>query len=306
MRTLDELLPSLDPSAPLAGDDPRFVDFSPARGDNSSIRLYKLLTEKATGAKKSLLIAGHRGAGKTTELTRLQADLGARFSVLRLEANVEMDSQQIVEEDLYLVLARAVLEHVASVGFPLPPDQIKPVEQWFVERTVQTEWGKSWETSAQAGVNADSTGSRLIGLFDGPGRALLVQALAARMDLDLFEDRETALDRLIIASGGSIRELLQLVNDCALRADGPKIALIEVDAAVRSARARLRDLVNANGWAPVLGSIAAHKRVNDDPKCMQVLFHRLALKYNGDGWYDVHPLIAELPEVLAARDAASA
>ncbi|WP_437563578.1 hypothetical protein [Sorangium sp. So ce542] len=29
---------------------------------------------------------------------------------------------------------------------------------------------------------------------------------------------------------------------------------------------------------------------------MDVLFHRLAFKYNGEGWYDVHPLVAEIPE----------
>ena len=34
---------------------------------------------------------------------------------------------------------------------------------------------------------------------------------------------------------------------------------------------------------------------------MDVLYQQLAFKYNGTIWYDVHPLVAELPEVLAAH-----
>ena len=43
------------------------------------------------------------------------------------------------------------------------------------------------------------------------------------------------------------------------------------------------------------------KLVSADPRAYDVLFHFLAFKYNGDGWYDVHPLVAEIPEFQRER-----
>ena len=69
-----------------------------------------------------------------------------------------------------------------------------------------------------------------------------------------------------------------------------------MDLALGLRRQRLRDLVNANGWMATLVRVATNKQIFEDERCLAVLFNRLAFKYNGDGWYDVHPLVAELPE----------
>ncbi|UQA56419.1 hypothetical protein [Polyangium aurulentum] len=132
--------------------------------------------------------------------------------------------------------------------------------------------------------------------FDGPGRDLLEQALARRIDLDLMIPEREVRDRLIAASGGGIRELLDLVSMAARFADGPAIGEADVEHAIARRKQRLRDQININGWWAVLRDIAETKQITDDPKCLAVLFHRLALKYNGEGWYDVHPLVAELKE----------
>ena len=138
-------------------------------------------------------------------------------------------------------------------------------------------------------------------LFDGPGRDLMEQALAHRMDLDVVIPEKAARDRLISASGGAIRELLDLVSQSALLARGEVITEDDADRAVAKRRQRLRDLINANGWMPSLVNIARDKQISADPKAFEVLFHYLAFKYNGDGWYDVHPLVAEIPEFKRAR-----
>jgi len=132
--------------------------------------------------------------------------------------------------------------------------------------------------------------------FDGPGRDLLEKTLAKRIDLDLMVPHRDARDRLIAASGGGIRELLELVQSSARYAMGDVIGEAEVERAIARRKQRLRDQVNINGWWPTLRSIAETKQVTDHKHCLDVLFHRLAFKYNGEGWYDVHPLIAELPE----------
>ena len=101
---------------------------------------------------------------------------------------------------------------------------------------------------------------------------------------------------LIAASGGAIRELLDLVSQAAYLAAGEVITVADVERATARRKQRLRDLINANGWMDALRRLAREKQIFPDEKCLAVLFHRLAFKYNGDGWYDVHPLVAELPE----------
>ena len=52
---------------------------------------------------------------------------------------------------------------------------------------------------------------------------------------------------------------------------------------------------------PTLVTIARDKQISDDPRAFEVLFYYLAFKYNGEGWYDIHPLVAEIPEFKRAR-----
>lgn len=138
-------------------------------------------------------------------------------------------------------------------------------------------------------------------LFDGPGRDLMEHALSLRIELDTMIPEKAARDRLISSSGGAIRELLHLVTQAALGAKGDVILEADVERAVAKRKQRLRDLINANGWLPALLKIAETKQIFSDEKCMAVLFHYLAFKYNGDGWYDVHPLVSELPEFERGR-----
>ncbi|WP_437492583.1 hypothetical protein WME75_18325 [Sorangium sp. So ce1014] len=127
------------------------------------------------------------------------------------------------------------------------------------------------------------------------------QALSLRMDLDTVIPEREARDRLIAASGGAVRELLDLVSQAAYMARGAAITRADVERAVALRRQRMRDLINANGWLDALVKLARDKQIFPDKACMDVLFHRLAFKYNGDGWYDVHPLVAEIPEFVNAR-----
>jgi hypothetical protein len=137
--------------------------------------------------------------------------------------------------------------------------------------------------------------------FDGPGRDLLEATLARRIDLDTVIPDRAARDRLIAASGGSIRELLDLVSQAAFLARATTLEEADMELAIGRRKQRLRDLINANGWMATLVKLADEKQIFADDHCLAVLFHRLAFKYNGDGWYDVHPLVTELPEFRHAQ-----
>lgn len=143
--------------------------------------------------------------------------------------------------------------------------------------------------------------------FDGPGRDLMEKALALRIRLDAMIKGKETRDRLIAASGGAIRELLDLVSQSAFAAAGDEIRLSDVERAIGKRKQRMRDLINANGWINELVRLSREKQISSDQKCMDILFHRLAFKYNGEGWYDIHPLVAEIPEFeRAVRESESA
>ncbi|XYI03019.1 hypothetical protein ACMHYB_25990 [Sorangium sp. So ce1128] len=422
-KTLRDLVRNCDPDVPLPNNDPRWQDFSLARGDQATAALEKELSWRPEGQFVHATFVSHRGAGKSTEILRLTQQLSNEYEPVYIEATVEMDPFRIEAEDLLLNMALAVEERMRERGTPLPEDLLKRVTGWFNEVVRTTRWAQNYNAEAAAGMELKAelpfVGSlfgslkalfkqeseyrtevkqvlrkypgtllqsvnelldaarELLGqrdllvivdnldryepevidrllvqgadrmrelrtnlvltppislllqpksaqldtlyschvlytvrlrrqnqdydVFDGPGRDLMERALSLRMDLDSVIPEREARDRLIAASGGAVRELLDLVSQAAYMAHGAVITRSDVERAVSSRRQRMRDLINANGWLDALVRLARDKQIFPDKACMDVLFHRLAFKYNGDGWYDVHPLVAEIPEFVNAR-----
>ena len=423
-RTIETATPALDFETPLPSGDPRWVDLSHARGDQTITRLRRLFERKPAGRHQHALFASHRGAGKSTELNRFAASIRNRYLCLYLEANVEMDANEFSIEDLQLVLARAVEQQMREEGLALSAEVLERVEAWFSETIVTKTLGKSYlgeiRTSARAtgGVPffaellanltalfrvesehrkqvksalqqfpgtltahlnrlLDEAGKRLaesdrellviidnmdrypprlidhllvqesdrfrqlhcnmvltppISLlykptsqpldalfktevmptarlrnrwddyreFSGPGREALLQALSKRIDLDRVMPDQTAQNRLVMASGGAIRELLEIAQLASLEPETTPITAADVERVLERRRQKMRDRIDANGWLPTLARIAQQKRLTEDPRCLDVLFQRFALYYNGELWYDVHPLIAEIPDFQRA------
>lgn len=136
----------------------------------------------------------------------------------------------------------------------------------------------------------------------GSGRRLLLEALDKRMDVAKLIPDVAAQDRLLSASGGAIRDMLRLVREAIIGAPLAVLDLATIEKAATRLRIDMRERINANGWAPALARIMIEHQVHEEAACMDVLYQQLALRYNGQGWYDVHPLVAEIPEVLAARE----
>ena len=143
----------------------------------------------------------------------------------------------------------------------------------------------------------------------GEGPKLLLDALGYRIDLDTLIPDQAARDRLVIASGGSIRELLEVTSDATLLADGESLTRDDVERAIKRRGARMRDVINANGWLDALVDIACTHQIRSDAAYLSLLHHRLAFKYNEENWYDAHPLayeIAEFQAAMAQREAEEA
>ena len=132
-----------------------------------------------------------------------------------------------------------------------------------------------------------------------PGAALLKKAMDRRLEVDRLIPDVALWRRLLVACGGSIRELILLIKEAALSADGEVIDEPAVTAAVNQLRSEKRTQINTNGWAKTLAEISHYKTTTADLACMNVLHYRLAFQYNGTTWHDIHPLVAELPEIHA-------
>jgi hypothetical protein len=143
------------------------------------------------------------------------------------------------------------------------------------------------------------------------GRAAVKTALAARMDLALFDPDQ--LERLIVASGGNLRDLFSLINyaaDGASIRGGAQIAVLDADAAIVNLRSDYERRLGQSPYDPdeinYEDKAILLKRLYDGDKQAQVptpglyaLLNALSVQeFNGQRWFGVHPLVVD---VLAAQ-----
>jgi len=140
------------------------------------------------------------------------------------------------------------------------------------------------------------------------GRAALHQVLQARMDLGLFEENQ--MMRLIVASGGNLRDLFSLVNyaaDNALLREvaDARISAEDVNGAIVNLR---RDYERRLGQSPFDQEEITYedkaKRLYQvysgskeaqitDPIMYALLNARAIQEFNGQRWFGVHPLVVD-------------
>lgn len=132
---------------------------------------------------------------------------------------------------------------------------------------------------------------------------------------------EEILKRLCLMSGGHVRDLLRLVRTAF--DDIETLPITKV--AARSAMNKMRDTYGRSVTSPeewlTLAKVAKTKQVEGTKEERQLLFNRCILRYRlideveGDGgdwddedwdsgeqiWYDVHPLIRNIPQFKAAQ-----
>ncbi|HBB34032.1 MAG TPA: pilus assembly protein PilB [Cyanobacteria bacterium UBA8803] len=124
-------------------------------------------------------------------------------------------------------------------------------------------------------------------------------------DLDLetqiFESPEV-LEQLCRMSGGYMRDLIQLAQEAINRTDQLPISARAVQRAIAEVRDIYQRAVEENQWQ-TLAQVHKSKEIANDNLHRSLLFNRCLLEYRylnqkGDKyiWYDVHPLIWELPK----------
>ncbi len=181
---------------------------------------------------------------------------------------------------------------------------------------------------SETGKRLEATGCHITEILDTPvynrdhtanndGRHAIEEVLARRMFPDLFEDGQRM--RLIVASGGNLRDLFLCVSEAAdtaiLRgAQNGKIAAPDVDKAIAALRTEyLRHLGESRYDEQQAVPITyeqkalrlldvynnAQKPTVSDSVLYSLLRARAVQEFNGDGWYGVHPLVVD---ILAAQE----
>jgi hypothetical protein len=127
----------------------------------------------------------------------------------------------------------------------------------------------------------------------------------ASLDTEIF-DRSETIERLCLASGGHVREVMQLMQTALDWTDDLPIPADAVQRAITNARNNYRSAVDAVDWEK-LAEVSASKRILNDDDYRNLLFSRCLLEYryiDATGeikrWHDAHPLIKEIDEFREA------
>ncbi len=125
--------------------------------------------------------------------------------------------------------------------------------------------------------------------------SVLRQVFDRRMVVsEIFEDK-AGCEEMIKASGGSLRDLVRIFEQSCIDATGRRLTLANVKAGIRDVRDELRRHIESRHY-PVLARIHLTKKHDNSKEAREILFWRWALQYDGEQWFDVHPLVYDAPE----------
>lgn len=125
------------------------------------------------------------------------------------------------------------------------------------------------------------------------GLKAMREVIAQRVDVSgVFED-DRSVDKLCLASGGHIRDLLHLVRFACHYSSKKKITSIAADKAIR-ALVRQYDRLVKDADLPRLVRVHSEKRLPSDPEYSLLPYHLIVLEYHNDErWADLHPAVQE-------------
>ena len=137
-----------------------------------------------------------------------------------------------------------------------------------------------------------------------PAAQALRELSYKRVDSRLFRDQH-ALDELVAASGGHLRDLITLLAEALAEAQGV-IATEHAQRAVKRLSAAYRRLLQPEDWA-LLAEIDSNDEEYTpvDERSLRLLHHQVLLEYNSY-WWQSHPVVRALGAYRSAAAALSA
>lgn len=136
--------------------DRLYVEVDKGRGAPRYVILRRRITSNPEGSLK-LLFVGHRGCGKSTELVRLQKDIGPDFAILNFSVLRELDPQNLNYIELFVATMEQLFELFRKQPkITLNPSHLQDIRDWLKTREIEeinrTYLGLDIETGMKAGV----------------------------------------------------------------------------------------------------------------------------------------------------------
>jgi hypothetical protein len=150
---------------PLEPTDKRYTDLSKARNTRELLKLRTHLENCANNERRACAaFIGHRGSGKTTELKRLEGELGSLYTSLHLEVDqsLQLDCDYT---DLLLWLVDSIVTYFNEKSLPLDGSKVKDVVNWFAERTIETAEAVKTEVELETKAEVSSKTGANLGLL---------------------------------------------------------------------------------------------------------------------------------------------
>ncbi|MGK7881045.1 MAG: hypothetical protein AB4060_13225 [Crocosphaera sp.] len=124
----------------------------------------------------------------------------------------------------------------------------------------------------------------------------LANLIEQRVNIDaVFESREQLLD-LVKASGGHVRQLMQMTANACLTAASSnhnKVMAEDVTYVVNQEQFNF-ERINLNEYYPMLAKVCLTKDINKDEIGQLLLFNLSVLEYNGDNrWNYINPVLKQ-------------
>ena len=113
-------------------DSRYYIDFAAVRGDKVIKALKRVISRLSPNKPTCQLFTGHIGCGKSTELSRLQAELEVEgFHVVYFQATEDLDYNDVDVSDILLAIARQVSASLEEGNIKLKPEGFKA----FIQQT---------------------------------------------------------------------------------------------------------------------------------------------------------------------------
>lgn len=127
------------------------------------------------------------------------------------------------------------------------------------------------------------------------GIDIIMEIVKKRANLELFE--ANVLRRLIESTGGSLRDLFQVIGASAKRAerrDSETISMEDAQRALEEIKTSLTRRIEEKDYKFLLNIYNGNKeRIEDKEKLLKMLQASVVLEYNGKRWHNVHPLVVD-------------
>ena len=134
-----------------------YVETDSARNPECGIRhSIKSILDSASTPVKRILVYGHQGCGKSTELALLAKELDGGWLCVNFSIQTEANIYGLRAEDVLLVIAGKVVEaaKAAKLDALETDERLKKVGDWFKQVTKTSDTGREAELEFGAGAEA--------------------------------------------------------------------------------------------------------------------------------------------------------